>query len=165
LKGEQFATINKPPNNALFDRISPQSLAARSPLIARRAALNANANAPPSPQINFNFPPEILGLFGNARNPAPVPAPAPAPAPAHPTNSVPMLLPFGVVPGPSLTIEAFCTQYQLDDDICARFRQHKFKKTDSFAYIAVSQLTAMEFMVGEVAELQAAVAQWAQPSV
>ncbi|KAJ7895257.1 hypothetical protein B0H14DRAFT_2558834 [Mycena olivaceomarginata] len=34
LKGEQFVTINKPPNNALFDRISPQSLAARSPLIA-----------------------------------------------------------------------------------------------------------------------------------
>ncbi|KAJ7861118.1 hypothetical protein B0H14DRAFT_2576260 [Mycena olivaceomarginata] len=30
LKGEQIATINKPPNNALFDRISPQSLAARS---------------------------------------------------------------------------------------------------------------------------------------
>ncbi|KAJ7732491.1 hypothetical protein B0H14DRAFT_3517623 [Mycena olivaceomarginata] len=170
LKGEQFATINKPPNNTLFDRISPQSLAARSPLIACRAALNANANAPPAPQINFNFPPEILGLFfGNAHGAAPAPAHAPAPAPAtvpaHPTNSVPMLLPFGIVPGPSLTIEAFCTQYQLDDDICTRFRQHKFKKTDSFAYIAFSQLTTMEFMAGEVAELQAAVAQWAQPSV
>ncbi|KAJ7911768.1 hypothetical protein B0H13DRAFT_2328038 [Mycena leptocephala] len=33
LKGEEFATINKPPNNELFDKLSSQALAARSPLL------------------------------------------------------------------------------------------------------------------------------------
>jgi hypothetical protein len=39
-------------------------------------------------------------------------------------------------------------------------RQNRYKKTDAFTYTALAQLTTMEFMVGEIAELQVAVAKW-----
>ncbi|KAJ7939894.1 hypothetical protein B0H13DRAFT_1542013, partial [Mycena leptocephala] len=57
LKGEEFATINKPPNNQLFDCLSPQALAAQSPLLRRRLELNKKdaVNSTP-PQININVP-------------------------------------------------------------------------------------------------------------
>jgi hypothetical protein len=162
LKGEEFATINKPPNNELFDRLSPQALAARSPLLQRRLDLNKKAAVNNAPQININFPPEFVGLFGRPHAPAPAPTPIAAPAPA--ANGPAMLIPPSAAAGPSLSVEDFCVQYDLDDDISARFRQFRFKKTDSFAYIMLAQLTTMEFMPGEIAEIQVAVAQWSVPS-
>ncbi|KAJ7300523.1 hypothetical protein DFH08DRAFT_979577 [Mycena albidolilacea] len=145
LKGEQFATINKPPNNEHFDKLSPKLL----------------PPAPPFSNININFPPELVSMFGRPPAPAPDPAPVAAAAPVH---GPAMLIPSGCAAGPSLSVEDFCAQYDLDDEICARFRQHKFKKTNSFSYITLAQLTTMEFLAGEIAELQVAIAQWAVPS-
>ncbi|KAJ7774047.1 hypothetical protein B0H16DRAFT_1510866 [Mycena metata] len=163
LKGLQFADINKPPNNELFDKINPASLAARSPLLQRR--LDLNQKAPVTPTININFPPEIAGLLGRAPAVAPPPAPAPAPAQLLPRLTDPnaplMLIPVNFAPGLSLTIDNFCKDYNLDDEICARFKQNRFKTTDAFAFIGMAQLTAMEFMVGEIAELQVAIRKWA----
>ncbi|KAF7372261.1 hypothetical protein MVEN_00085600 [Mycena venus] len=58
LKGEEFATINKPPNNELFDKLDPRALAARSPLLQRRLELNQQKAGAANniPQININFP-------------------------------------------------------------------------------------------------------------
>ncbi|KAF7354461.1 hypothetical protein MVEN_01135300 [Mycena venus] len=170
LKGEEFATINKPPNNELFDKLDLRALAARSPLLHRRLELNQQKAAAVNntPQININFPPELVGLFGRPAAPDPAPAAAATPATvprAAPASDVPMLISPGVDCGPSLSIEAFCALYDLDDDICARFKQFKFKKTDSFRYISLHQLDKMEFMAGEVAELQVAIAKWTVPVV
>ncbi|KAJ7748903.1 hypothetical protein B0H16DRAFT_1552169 [Mycena metata] len=156
LKGPQFGDINKPPNNELFDKINPASPAARSPLLQRRLDLNQKAPVNQTPTININFPPEIAGLLGRAPAVAPPPAPAPAPAQLPPRITDP-----NFVAGPSLTIDNFCKDYNLDDEICTRFKQNRFKTTDAFAFVAMAQLTAMEFMVGEIAELQVAIGKWA----
>ncbi|KAJ7878928.1 hypothetical protein B0H13DRAFT_1892379 [Mycena leptocephala] len=74
LKGDEFATINKPPNNELFDKLDPRALAARSPLLQRRLELNQQKAAAAAPQININFPPELVGLFGKPAAPPPEPA-------------------------------------------------------------------------------------------
>ncbi|KAJ7144346.1 hypothetical protein C8R44DRAFT_601387 [Mycena epipterygia] len=164
LKGEEFATINKPPNNELFDKLDPRGLAARSPLLQRRLELNQQKAAAANPQININFPPELVGLFGRPAAPDPVGAPVLLPRVAPPHPDVPMLISPGIAAGPSLSVEDFCTRYDLDDDICARFKQFKYKKTDSFRYITLHQLEKMEFMPGEVAELQVAIAKWTVPA-
>ncbi|KAJ7164536.1 hypothetical protein C8R46DRAFT_901290 [Mycena filopes] len=149
LKGDQFATIDKPPNNQLFDRINPRSLAAQSPLLQRRLDLKQSAN---NSQININIPPELLALL---------PRPAP-PAPAVPPANGPiMLIPSHLIAGPTLVMGTFCANYDLDDDISERFRRFKYKTTDSLSYVSISQLTTMEFAPGEIAELQVAVAKWA----
>lgn len=163
-KGEEFATINKPPNNELFDKLDPRGLAARSPLLQRRLELNQQKAAAANPQININFPPELVGLFGRPAAPDPAGAPAPVSRAAPAPPDVPMLIPPGVAAGPSLSVKDFCAQYDLDDDICTRFRQFKYKKTDSFRYITLNQLDKMEFMPGEVAELQVAIAKWTVPT-
>ncbi|KAJ7038457.1 hypothetical protein C8F04DRAFT_1179758 [Mycena alexandri] len=163
LKGTQFADLNKPPNNKLFDKINPASLAARSPLLQRRQELNQKAPVNATPTININFPPEIAGLLGRAPAVAPLPAPTAAQLPpriADP-NAPLMLIPINFVAGPSLTIDDFCQDYNLDEEICARFKQNRFKTTDAFAFIGMAQLTTMEFMVGEIAELQVAIGKWA----
>ncbi|KAJ7724778.1 hypothetical protein B0H16DRAFT_1736524 [Mycena metata] len=163
LKGTQFADLNKPPNNELFDKINPASLAPRSPLLQRRLELNQKAPVNATPTININFPPEIAGLLGRAPAVAALPAPAPAPAQrpriADP-NAPLMLIPINFVTDPSLTIDNFCKDYNLDEEICARFKQNRFKTTDAFAFIGMAQLTTMEFMVGEIAELQVAIGKW-----
>ncbi|KAJ6505674.1 hypothetical protein C8R47DRAFT_1102179 [Mycena vitilis] len=159
LKGPEFADVNKPPNNDLFDKLSPQALAARSPLLQRRLELNQKP-APQAPQININFPAELATLL----RPAPAPlAAAPvlaAPPPPQPLPAANMLIPAHLAAGLSLSVDDFCRIYDLDDDICARFKKFKYKTTDTFVYIAMVQLATMEFMPGEIAELQVAIAKW-----
>ncbi|KAJ7112258.1 hypothetical protein C8R44DRAFT_741948 [Mycena epipterygia] len=162
LKDKNFANENKPPNHKLFDGLNDESLRIRSPLLQRRLDLQNKKKVPAAaPQVNFNFPPELIQLF---RQPAPAPAPSPARAPAAvPFHAhVPMLIPAPFVPGPNLSIEDFCAKHDLDDDICARFKSNKFNRTDSFRYIELTDLKAMSFMPGEIAELKVAIAAWAQ---
>ncbi|KAJ7038484.1 hypothetical protein C8F04DRAFT_911554, partial [Mycena alexandri] len=47
LKGPEFADINKPPNNALFDRLDPKTLAAQSSWLKRRLELKQTAAPQP----------------------------------------------------------------------------------------------------------------------
>jgi hypothetical protein len=70
--------------------------------------------------------------------------------------------PHPLILGPNLSIAQFCEQYNLDDDIKERFLQNKFRFTDSFKYIELSELKTLEFMGGEITELKAAIEKWAQ---
>ncbi|KAJ7930301.1 hypothetical protein B0H13DRAFT_1858931 [Mycena leptocephala] len=74
LKGKAFAGLETPPNNQLFDRVAQYSRASQSPLLRRRLEIKEQV-APAAPQINFNFPPEILSLLRPAAPPAPMAAP------------------------------------------------------------------------------------------
>ncbi|KAJ7448864.1 hypothetical protein B0H11DRAFT_2247502 [Mycena galericulata] len=155
-----FMFSSKEPWNTLKSKIRANIRSALN-IKTRRLELNQKAaSSNIAPQININFPPELVGVLGRP----PVPPPAPIPVPAA-VQGPAMLIPPGATAGPNLSIDVFCTQYDLDDDICARFLRFKFKKTDSFAYITLTQLITMEFMPGEVAELQVAVAKWAVPAV
>ncbi|KAJ7693109.1 hypothetical protein B0H16DRAFT_909054 [Mycena metata] len=156
LKGSNFADENKPPNDKLFDGISTDSLGPRSPLLQRRLELQNQRTAllaPAMPQITINLPDMMRQQF------PPAPVPPPVHAPAH--ESVPMLVPSPLVPGPKLDINSFCQNYNLDPEIAARFLQHKYRTTDSFWYIEVKELKELDFVAGEIAELRAAIAAWA----
>lgn len=82
-----------------------------------------------------------------------------------PTRNSRMLIPPPLVPGPTLSMDTFCTTYELDEDICNRFKEHKFRRTHAFKYTEVAELKEMGFMAGEIAELRAAIGAWAQVSV
>ncbi|KAJ7309325.1 hypothetical protein DFH08DRAFT_719284, partial [Mycena albidolilacea] len=156
LKGDGFATIDKPPNNELFDKVNPRTLAARSPLLQRRLELAQKQPTNTVPQININIPPELLAFLR--------PAPAPIAPPAIAANGPEILIPHDALPGPKLSIEEFCERYALDDEICARFWQNKYTKTETLAYIKLSQLELMGFMGGEIAQIQYAVSSWTVPT-
>jgi hypothetical protein len=166
LKGEQFGTIEKSPNTELFDAVNPAALGTRSTLLKRRLELQEEKSARTAPQIttNINIPPEIIALFCPTA-PAPLPTvPAPALAAANPP--VPMLIPAHLVPGPNLGIDDFHRTYDLDDDIRDRFKRQKFRFTDTFRYVELSDLNKMEFFPGEIAELKVTIAAWArQPTM
>ncbi|KAJ7254523.1 hypothetical protein C8J57DRAFT_1236764 [Mycena rebaudengoi] len=118
LKGEQFATVEKPPNTGLFDAVGPAVLAARSPLLNRHLELQEKKSTSSAPQItnNIHFPPELMTLL----HPAPAII-APLLALTLPVNrgnlAAPMLIPFPLFPGPNLAIEDFCGAYNLDHDV------------------------------------------------
>jgi hypothetical protein len=75
-----------------------------------------------------------------------------------------MLIPHGALPGPKLSIKEFCERHALDNEICACFRQNKYTKTETLAYIKLSQLELMGFMGSEIAQMQYAVSSWTVPT-
>ncbi|KAJ7694972.1 hypothetical protein B0H14DRAFT_3530365 [Mycena olivaceomarginata] len=113
-------------------------------------------NAPAVPQVNINLPPD----FANFLRPV-VPPAAPAPAAPNafipPPNTANMLIPYPHIPGADLSIQDFCSLYDLDNDICAKFQIHKYKRTNAFKFVEVDELKEMGFMKGEIAELKVAV--------
>ncbi|KAJ7265185.1 hypothetical protein C8J57DRAFT_1069506 [Mycena rebaudengoi] len=147
-KGPEYATIDKPPNHHLFNKLSPVTLAAQSPLLQRRLELKEKANTSMVLQVNINLPPDLLSFM------------RPPTATAAPDNSTPTLIPPSKLAGPNMTIQAFCATYHLDDEIRDLFLQHRFKSTDAFAYTELSELKGMGFKVGEIAELKAAINSW-----
>ncbi|KAJ7862492.1 hypothetical protein B0H14DRAFT_3444675 [Mycena olivaceomarginata] len=137
LKGKAFADLETPPNNDYFDKVARAARASQSPLLQRRLELREQAAAkstPAAPQVHFNFPAEIANLLRPA---------APAPPIADPNAFIPllntsnMLIPPPRVPGPELSIEAFCLNYSLDPDICDKFKNQKFKHTTAFKFVEV----------------------------
>jgi hypothetical protein len=73
-----------------------------------------------------------------------------------------MLISHPRVPGPDLSIEDFCSQYHLDNDIHDRFKEHKFKRSGAFKFVEVDELKEMGFLRGEIAELKVAIGVWSQ---
>ncbi|KAJ7690877.1 hypothetical protein B0H17DRAFT_1201448 [Mycena rosella] len=157
LKGKQFGTLTRrQTTTSSTDFLQAE----RDPHFYNVPQLKdeaATKNAPAAPQVHFNFPPD----FANLLRPA---APAPA-LPNPPITSLDpstMLVPPPRVPGPELSIEDFCAFYSLDTDICDRFKQIKFKRTNAFKFVEVIELKEMGFMKGEIAELKVAIEEWAQ---
>jgi hypothetical protein len=64
-----------------------------------------------------------------------------------------MLIPYPRIPGEDLSIQDFCSLYDLDNDIWQRFNSHKYKRTISFKFIEVDELKEMGSLRGEIAEL------------
>ncbi|KAJ7435680.1 hypothetical protein B0H11DRAFT_1855347 [Mycena galericulata] len=155
LKGKEFADLETPPNNHLFDRVAAGARAAKSELLMRRKELQETKNTPAGTHVNFNFPPEIVNLL---RPPAPPPAVAHAPNALHPNALISSLR----IPGPDLSIDEFCTTYHLDEDVADKFRQHKFRRTSAFKHVELSDLKEMGFLKGEIAELQVAIEVWSR---
>lgn len=163
MKGSAFADLETPPNNELFDKVARAARASQSPLLQRRLELKEQAaakSAPAAPQVHFNFPPEILDLLRPAAPPAPPIAAANVLVPLP--NASNMLIPSNRVAGPDLSIDDFCSMYDLDTDIGDRFKQQKFKGTAAFKFVELAELKEMGFLKGEVAELKVGIEKWSR---
>lgn len=152
MKGPQYATVNTPPNNEKFDALGTGALAEKSPLLQRRLQLNAEAKATTTQEIHnhMHIPPELLGVFRPQ-----------ATAPTAAQDTVPMLLPSALNPGPKLTIEEFCAIYSLSNEILSRLRENGYSGSHVIQHIEIGELRSMQFKPGEIAELKEAVRVWA----
>jgi hypothetical protein len=150
---------------SLFDPISPQSLATKSPLL--QARLNAMANkgqpAPSAPVINIVMPNDMFGAF----RPGPAFAPAaqlgpqhPFPALQQPNSTSQPLIPAHLQPGIKQDIDAFCLVHGLSNNILERFREHAFTGTQAFRHLYVQELIDLGFKPGEIIDIKEAVLEW-----
>jgi hypothetical protein len=137
MQGEDFASINQPPNHRLFDYNSDYTKL--TPLLCQRLedSKTANAastgNAALAPTINFSIGKELVDLL---RLPPPLQVSADSQAPPIYTASPPQkgfdigcptLLQTNGKAGPDMTLEVFCTTYVLDDAIRDSFKENCYK--------------------------------------
>jgi hypothetical protein len=167
MRGEDYSTIDQPPNHRLFDYNSDNTKL--TPLLRKRLedskTTNAASNA--APTINFSIGKELVDLLHPAPPLAAVPADSVAPpiytAPL-PQNSYnidcPTLLQANRKAGTDMTLEAFCVKYELDDGIKDRFKEHRYKYARMFRYLTVKDMEAMKFWAGEIAEVRDAIDRW-----
>ena len=171
MRGKDFALIDQPPNHRLFDHDSDATKL--TPLLRKHLEdanlKNAKAanDAPPTgntaPTINFSIGKELVNLLCL---PAPVAdslAPPVYTAPI-PQNSFdigcPTLLQTNWKIGPDMTLEAFCTKYELDDAIQDHFKEHWYKHAHMFRYLTMKDMEVMKFWAGEIAEVRDAIDSW-----
>jgi hypothetical protein len=161
LKQDGTATIERPPNHKLFDGVINSDLTLKSPLQLRRLQAQAKENTPAIPQIHnhITFPDNLFGMMQG--HPATESLATPSAGNVARPPLANMLLPNKHQPGPTYSIEQFCHKYELDEKIQARLRENGYARTHTFKYIEVSDLQAMGFKLGEIAELKEAVRLWA----
>jgi len=104
---------------------------------------------PQAPVVNVVLP-------ANYCLPLPVVAQLPAPF-QKPTG----LIPSALSEGPRMDIGTFCVVYLLPDAILQHFRDNAITGTHAFSYITDTDLTRMDFKIGEVIDLKKAVGMWA----
>ncbi|KAJ7773785.1 hypothetical protein B0H14DRAFT_340488 [Mycena olivaceomarginata] len=89
--------------------------------------------------------------------------PATTARPPPQINEPQMLLPPNTQPGQPMLISMFCIEYNLDDSILDKLTANRYKNASAFRFIRLMDLEKMEFLPGDIAELQDAVRQWAVP--
>ncbi|KAJ7733146.1 hypothetical protein B0H16DRAFT_1468224 [Mycena metata] len=156
-----------PPNHAIFSkdkagRAAGQT-AAPSVLQRRIAAQAQTPGSSSSPIINnhFTLPDALL----NALRPVPVAAMVPVASHLPIDTTHAPLLPANTTVGPSMLITDFCGTFELDDSIAEKLGRNGYRKSDGFKHILLKDLTAIEFLPGEVVELREAVEKWATPKL
>ncbi|KAJ7767540.1 hypothetical protein B0H14DRAFT_3895066 [Mycena olivaceomarginata] len=147
------ADADTPPNHAIFSGKGNGSLAPS--ILQKHIAANAAYQpASTAPTINVSF----NGLANFLR-----PAPAPAAGQPHHVKEPNMFIPPNTQPGELMSISMFCIQYNLDDCILEKLTANRYKNASAFRFIRLMDLEKMEFLPGDIAELQDAVRQWAVP--
>jgi hypothetical protein len=74
-----------------------------------------------------------------------------------------MLIPLNTQPSEPMSISMFCIQYNLNDCILEKLTANRYKNASAFHVIRLMDLEKMEFLPGDIAELQDVVRQWAVP--
>ena len=73
------------------------------------------------------------------------------------------LLPLARMAGPSLALEDFCSQYQVDLGVHQKLFEEGYKITHHLQYATVSELKEAGFRIGEIASLKDVFAHWSIP--
>ena len=151
LKGEETATLEKPPNHKLFD----EAQVPLSPVLQRRLEKqNEKRNTVPSgsPTINFTLGNELVNLF----HPQP---PVAAAAPVPPYDHV-ALLHTSRSPGDDISIDEFCATYGLGEAILNKLQENSYLHARVLRFVTIQDLKDMSFLRGEIASLRDAVEVW-----
>jgi hypothetical protein len=161
LKGDEHATLHKPPNHKLFDTTNQ----AVSPVLQKRiAAQNTKTGSSnTSPIFNISLGNDILDIF----RPPPPPNPIPVPLSAPPVYNAPssLLLHPSRVPGPDIPLSEFCEQYSLGPNILRKLQDNFYTHARVLRFVTIDELKEMDFRLGEIAELRDAVERWSIPKV
>jgi hypothetical protein len=157
-------TLRQPPNNKLFD---PSQTTRISPVVQRRkaeqAAIASSTLSAGPPVFNISLGNDFANLFRPAPPLAPAPAPlAPLPQPVI-TQKYSSLLPPSREPGIDMALSEFCTQYGLSNEILIKLTKNGYTRTRTLRFVQTDDLSAIGFMLGEVAEMKDAVERWALP--
>ena len=168
LKGEEHATLEKPPSHRLFDSniLSPVLQQRKEAQEAKKAAASASTNSVGAADILTGF----ANLTTALRAPAPAPPAVALPYPftpqavgAPPALSL-TLLPANRIAGLSLALEDFCSQYLVDDIVRQKLSDEGYKTSHHLQYATVQELKEAGFRIGEIASLKDAFARWSLPS-
>ena len=155
LKGEEHATLYKPPNHKLFNLDKPVV----SPVLQKRLAAATASPSNAAPVFNVTLGNELVGLF---QPPAP-PPPAPVTTPIHNTvfdPTCPLLLPPTQTPGADMTLENFCVKYDLSPTILQKLKDNSYTNARTLRFVLMDELREMGFRLGEIAALRDAVEIW-----
>ena len=160
MKSEEDATIEMPPNHQLFDPDNTKL----SPVLRKRlenSKTQQAANA--APVINFSFGREFAKAFrGGGPTISPNAPPPVYTAPLQNTYDLTCLtlLQVNQKPGIDMPLDDFCQQYDLDNGIKDRFKEHRYKHARMFRFLTVKDMEMMAFMAGEIAEVRDAIDWW-----
>jgi hypothetical protein len=134
MKGEEFATINHPPNHHLFDdNLNPKL----SPVLHKWLKNGKNANTTAGPTINFSIGKELVNLLrlATAVVAAQPITPPPVYTALHPYNEYdlecPMILQINCKPGVDMTLNMYVPLLDhqgLGGRCCALLQYKKYKK-------------------------------------
>lgn len=165
MKGEECATLSKPPNHKLFDN-HPSPV---SPVLQRRLenARTVAANAPSAPVFNISIGKDFVDLLRPPTVPQVAPM-APMLLPAHVPildHDMSNLLSRSRVPGCDMSLVEFCERYNLGDNILARFTENFYREARVLRFVTIDELKEMGFRLGEIAGLRDAVESWSVPRV
>ncbi|KAF9459314.1 hypothetical protein BDZ94DRAFT_1239330 [Collybia nuda] len=155
LKGDEHATLFKPPNHRLFDPIN----APISPVLQRRieALKGTLAAPPPAPVFNLNIGNELIHLLRPPALPPPnppsvaAPAHAPAAAPLLPSHLLnydpecPTLLQPSRSPGEDMSLSNFCNIYNLGQRVLDTFTKNSYKTARTLCFVMIAELKEMGF--------------------
>ena len=158
MRGEDFASIDQPPNHRLFDYDSDNTKL--TPLLRKcledAKTTNTAPNIAPNtaPTINFSIGKELVDLLRPP--PALQAAAAAADTLAPPVYTAPLpqnnfdigcptLLQANRKAGSDMTLEVFCATYQLDDAIRDRFKEHRYKHARMLRYLTIKDMEGMKF--------------------
>jgi hypothetical protein len=178
MKGDEYATLEKPPNHKLFSI----EKAILSPVLQRRkdaaAAKNTSgsaASAPASPVFNITIGKDITDLFragvaGPSHTPnatadsQPQAQAKPLSAPTHSTAHESLtLLPPSHAPGIDMSLADFCSLYDLSPGIFQKLIDNDYKTARFLRFLTFPEMKEMGFKLGEIAGLRDAVELWSVP--
>jgi len=152
LRGDDLASMEKPPNINLFDPVSTHTVASKSPLLQARLNAMAKEKAPPpppaAPVVNIVLPNDMFNPYQQHR----------PPVPALQTTG---LIPPSYRPGPRMDMAQFCSIFALSEDIYRRLDENKYSGTQAFTHMESGELRELGFKPGEIVDLKEAVKEWA----
>lgn len=163
LKGDDSATLEKPPNHRLFDPEQTQ----QSPVLQRRldaqntkATTSSTVLAANSIQFSDNAIDMIRSFFRPTTAPPAQILPGPIQATVALPNATNMLLNPARDAGPDMPMARFCEHFDIPETAHQKLQQNAYGHARLLRFITLDLLATMNFLPGEIASLQDAVERW-----